>query len=179
MKKDDKKKIRNILRGKILLLKNRNTKAGSSFQVMKNVSLQYYDKTHLIIGNNVLLYENVRIFLDAENAVVEIGDNTFINDRSEIKCQSHVHIGKNCAISWDVTITDTDYHSIDGKPCCKPVNICDNVWIGCKAVILKGVTIGEGSVIAAGAVVNSDVPPHSLVGGVPSRILKENISWTK
>lgn len=52
--------------------------------------------------------------------------------------------------------------------------IHDNVWIGTRATILKGVTIGEGAIVAAGAVVTKNVPPHTLVGGVPAKIIKEN-----
>lgn len=59
----------------------------------------------------------------------------------------------------------------------KPISIGDHVWIGLNATILKGVTIGEGSVIAAGSVVVKDVPAHTLVGGIPAKVLKENIEW--
>ena len=59
----------------------------------------------------------------------------------------------------------------------KPIEIGDHVWIGLRAIILKGVKIGNGSVIAAGAVVTRDVPPYSLVAGVPARVIKENIYW--
>ena len=55
--------------------------------------------------------------------------------------------------------------------------IHDNVWIGTRATILKGVTIGEGAIVAAGAVVNKNVTPHTLVGGVPAKIIKENFFY--
>lgn len=58
-----------------------------------------------------------------------------------------------------------------------PVVICDKVWIGARATILCGVTIGKGSIVAAGAVVTKDVPAYCLVGGVPAKILKTNIEW--
>lgn len=66
---------------------------------------------------------------------------------------------------------------IGGKEKSAPIHIGNHVWIGARATILKGVTIGDGAVVAAGAVVNKDVPPNTLVGGVPARIIKENISW--
>lgn len=56
------------------------------------------------------------------------------------------------------------------------VCIKDDVWIGCNSVILKGVTIGEGAVIAAGALVSTDVPPYAVVGGVPAKVLKKRFS---
>ena len=59
----------------------------------------------------------------------------------------------------------------------KPIKIGNHVWIGQRATVLKGVTIGDGAVIAAGSIVTRDVPPHSLVGGIPAKVLKENVEW--
>ncbi len=92
-------------------------------------------------------------------------------------CKDNVTIGSDCAISWDVTIMDTDYHSIEGNSDTASVTIGNKVWIGCKATILKGVTIGDGAVIAAGALVTRDVPPNSVVAGVPAKVVKSNIHW--
>lgn len=69
-------------------------------------------------------------------------------------------------ISWDVIIMDTDQHSIHGNlPVAKPVQIGDRVWIGCRVIILKGVTIGDDAVTAAGATVTKDVPAGAVVAG--------------
>ena len=96
---------------------------------------------------------------------MRIGDHTYLNRRSEIKCMDSVSIGSHCAIAWDVSIMDTDYHSIDQKQMTRPVSIGNHVWIGCKSIILKGVTIGDGAVIAAGSVVNCNIPSKTLWGG--------------
>ena len=109
---------------------------------------------------------------------MRIGDHTFINRRTEIMCRERVSIGQHCAISWDVTIMDTDYHHINGISLARPVVIEDHVWVA-KSTILKGVTIGQGSIVAAGSLVNRDVPPFSLVGGVPAKILKRDVKWSK
>lgn len=58
-----------------------------------------------------------------------------------------------------------------------PINIGNHVWIGLRAIILKGVTIGDGAVIAAGAVVTNNVPANSVVAGVPARVMSENVNW--
>ena len=58
-----------------------------------------------------------------------------------------------------------------------PITIGENVWIGCRALILKGVTIGDGAVVAAGAVVTKDVPANCVVAGNPAKIIKENVVW--
>lgn len=135
----------------------------------KNTSIQ--------LGYKVRLRRNVGIYLDGENATLTIGDKTMINRRSEICCKERISIGSSCAISWDVCIMDTDYHFIEGVSNTAPVVIGDNVWIGCKSIILKGVTIGDGAVIAAGSVVTSDVPKNCVVGGNPAKILKQNVIW--
>jgi acetyltransferase-like isoleucine patch superfamily enzyme len=57
------------------------------------------------------------------------------------------------------------------------VTVGDKVWIGARVTVLKGVTIGDGAVVAAGALVTDDVPPRALVGGVPARVLRENVTW--
>lgn len=95
-----------------------------------------------------------------------IGNGTYLNRNTEIIAQQEVRIGRDCMIAWDVVIMDTDQHSIDGSPpVAKPVIIGNNVWIGCRAIILKGVQIGDQAVIGAGAIVTHDVPPGGIVTG--------------
>lgn len=130
--------------------------------------------------NRVFLYPNTRISVDGVNkkAILEIGEYTQIGDRTEIHVGNKVSIGKNCAISWDVCILDRDYHYFNSnKEEAKEIIIEDNVWIGCRATILKGVKIGKGSVIAANSVVTKDVPERCCVAGNPAKVIKENIYW--
>ena len=94
-----------------------------------------------------------------------------------IRCWESISIGYDCQIANDVYICDSDSHYINGVRNTNPIIIEDNVWIGNKAQILEGVTIGTGSVVAAGAVVTKSVPPHCLVGGVPAKIIKTDITW--
>ena len=101
---------------------------------------------------------------------------------SLIQCANHITIGDNCAIAGDVLIQDTDFHPVmdeDGnpKPISKPIHIGNHVWICAKATILKGVTIGDGAIVAAGAVVTKDVPARCVVAGNPGKIVKENVVW--
>lgn len=110
---------------------------------------------------------------------LELGDNSFFNSNCKIRCHQLIKIGDGCAISHDATIMDSDAHELNGEVKTKPVIIGNRVWIGSRVMILPGVTIGDGAVIAAGAVVSKDVPAESLVGGVPARILKEQVDWKK
>ena len=89
----------------------------------------------------------------ADLAVLRIGAHTIIGDRTHVNCQTSISIGTHCAISRDVEILDADMHTIvteDGQvlPNRAPVVIEDRVWIGTRALILKGVTIGHDSIVA-------------------------------
>ena len=115
-----------------------------------------------------------------ENAILRLGES-FINKNSSINCFKEIDIGNDCVISENVIIRDSDNHKLirDEYEKEKKILIEDHVWIGINAVILKGVHIGKGAVIAAGSVVTKDVPENCLVGGVPARIIKENIEWQR
>jgi len=144
------------------------------------------------IGNHVSCYAGVSFAL-GKNATCKIGDFSLING-AMIMAEEYIEIGSYCLISWNVGIADSDFHPIDAaqrrldvmalapyfkdKPPrppigARPVIIKDNVWIGFNAVILKGVTIGDNSIVAAGAVVTKSVPPNVAVAGNPAVVVKE------
>ncbi len=114
-------------------------------------------------------------------ANLHIGERTHIQARTHINCFESIIIGERCAISWDCEILDTDIHRlvVDGQPRARtgPVLIGDRVWIGARSIILKGVTIGDHAVVAAGSVVTRDVPPRTLVAGNPARVIREISGW--
>jgi acetyltransferase-like isoleucine patch superfamily enzyme len=129
------------------------------------------------IGNGFrVLAAHVAVELGAgEYGRITIGDNTFINSGTSIGSLSSVTIGNNVAIGNYVLILDSDYHNpLDHtKPGAKaPIVIGDNVWIGARSTILKGVTIGEHAVVAAGAVVTKDIPAYAFVAGVPAKLIR-------
>lgn len=110
-------------------------------------------------------------------ATLEIGSQTFINYGCSIASTLLVRLGAHCNIGSHVIIMDNDFHRLEPErrnemPDSAPIILEDNVWIGVRAVILRGVTIGTGSVIAAGSVVAKDVPPRSLAGGVPAKVIR-------
>lgn len=134
----------------------------------------------LVISGKVALGPGVFVIVN-RNANLCIGDGTYVAADSKVYAHKQIIIGKNCAIAWNVTIIDTDFHShgedrLYSSPT-NPIKIGDNVWIGCNYTILKGVVIGDGAIVAAGSVVTKDVPPKCLVAGNPAKIVKENISW--
>ena len=134
-------------------------------------------QSRLIVHGSFSIYSNADISVN-EGATLEIGGG-FVNHGARIHCFNSIKIGKWVYIGDDVAIRDSDGHEVIGSdiPVSMPIVIEDHCWIGAKVTLLKGVTIGEGSVVAAGSVVTQDVPPHTLVAGVPARVVKENVSW--
>src|SRR5437764_8050773 len=117
----------------------------------------------------------------AANASLAIGDAVYINERVRIDVHDSITIGAGCALSWDVLVMDTDYHHLaiggEERPVRTPIVIGDNVWIGTRSVVTKGVTIGTGAVIAACSVVTRDIPSRCLAAGVPARVIHEDVEW--
>lgn len=143
------------------------------------------------IGDNVTLYStprnyfahlssSVRMFTEGPNALIKIGNNTRINGAT-IHAKGLITIGANCLVAANTSIVDSNGHKncchspherINSKDSSKDIIIEDNVWIGLNCLILKGVKIGEGSIIAAGSIVNSDIPPKSIARGNPANVVK-------
>lgn len=171
------KLIKESIVGAIISIKTRN-KFGSVLGkglpkiLLKNGSINF--------NNRVFLYPNIKLSVNGKNekAILDIGEFTQIGDRTEIHVGKKVSIGKNCAISWDVCIMDRDYHELDSI--CEKIEeviIGNNVWIGCRSTILKGVNIGDGAIIAAGSVVTKNVPSNTCVAGNPAKIIKKDVVW--
>jgi len=143
--------------------------------------VQLGSRAELNIDGNVVIGPGVRLLVGPE-AVLTIGDFTRITSNTRIFVKRKISIGSHCQISWDVQIMDTDFHKIFDeqdhlKPNTKPITIGDHVWVGSRVVILKGVTIGDSAVIAAGRIVTRDVPARGLVAGNPARVICTNIKW--
>ena len=125
-------------------------------------------------------YSVIESFACINNAVgdVIIGDHTRVGLHNTII--GPVEIGSHVNLAQGITVTALNHNFSDASKrideqgvSTSPVTIEDDVWIGANAVILPGVTIGEHCVVAAGAVVTKDVPPHSLVAGVPAKVIKK------
>jgi acetyltransferase-like isoleucine patch superfamily enzyme len=145
-----------------------NSRFFPSQMVMRENSLLQLNGTfRMFAGCNVSVNQGASLVLG----------NSYSNYNLNLSCFERIEIGDGVEISENVTIRDSDNHSINGQKVSAPVKIGDHVWIGINATVLKGVTVGDGAVIAAGAVVVKDVPPRALVGGVPAVIIKENIDW--
>jgi len=142
-------------------------------------------ETRLLLEPNATMTINggFSMYCNSYIRVIEDGElilhGGFINENVQITCASCITIGRGCAIARDVIIRDYDAHTIEtpGFEIKKPIKIGNNVWIGSRAMILKGVTIGDGSIIAAGAIVTKDIPAGCVAAGNPAKVIKENIKW--
>ena len=107
---------------------------------------------------------------------ITVGRNVFINSGCTFQDQGGISLGDGTLVGHQVSIA-TINHDMDpekrGSMTFRPVTIGKDVWIGDHASILPGVTIGDGAVVAAGAVVTKDVPPRTVVGGVPARVIRQ------
>lgn len=106
---------------------------------------------------------------------IQFGQDVFINSGCHFQDQGGIKIGNGALIGHNVVLA-TINHDLDPAQNRKnhyaPITIGDHVWIGSNATILSGITIGDWAVVAAGAVVTKDVPPKTIVGGVPARVIK-------
>lgn len=113
-----------------------------------------------------------------EQAQIVIGSNCAFSNNVTIVSTLSVQLGESCLIGDMVMIFDSDFHGIApderrtvGKSA--PVRIGNNVWLGSRVMVLKGVTIGDNSVVAAGSVVVRDVPADSIAAGVPAKVIRK------
>lgn len=114
-------------------------------------------------------------------AEIRIGNGTFINNGfCAIAEYSSITIGRRCLIGTNVEIIDSDFHGLEVRDRhrstaagCRPVRIEDDVFLRSNSRVLKGVTIGRGSVVANGSVVTRDIPPFTIVGGNPARVIRQ------
>ena len=133
----------------------------------------------LVVGDRVrLLSTPATLQIDvAPGAELTIGDRVFINYGCSIGAMQSIRIGARTLFGPHVIVMDNDFHTLDPDrreeiPPSKPIVIGENVWLCARAIVLRGVTIGDGSVIGAGSVVSRDIPPRVLAAGSPIKILR-------
>lgn len=165
------------------LFRARCSRVGPGLQMEK---LPYITgEGRILLGSRVRLSGKSSIGFNSRFGIPEfsVGDNTFIGHACSFALARSITIGSDCLLASSVHVADNDGHPLDpdrrrrGLPVSpddvKPVVIEDNVWIGTGAHIMKGVTIGAGSVVGAASVVTKDVPPFAVVAGCPARVLKQ------
>ena len=137
----------------------------------------------VLIKGNVIIGHGSRIVV-GKNGVLTLGDNFACTANMSLVCFKRITIGDDVLISWDTLIMDTDFHQMvrDGetKPKEKDVVFGNHVWIGCRTTILKGSSLPNNSVVAAGTIVRGKfIDDNVLIGGNPAKIINGNVDWTK
>ncbi len=183
------------------LLLNRHAQIDNS-SIIEGMNLDLRNpvdnKQYLTIGKDCMIHAN--IIFESQAGEVIIGDRVFLGN-STIISRTKVEFGNDIFVAWGAYFYDHDSHSLDYKERrkdilrqlddyhtkkpnfiyskdwsvvnTKPIKICDDAWIGMHVTILKGVTVGEGAIVAAGSVVTKDVPAWTVVAGNPAQVVKE------
>ena len=164
------------------LLRYRCKKVGKNLMVFGNFMLE--GNGDVYIGDNCTIHNNVAIFVGRHiipGAEIRIGDNCNIAHGVCLDAAKSITIGNNCMIAGGTIILDNDSHPLSVQArrngdrldvdTIKPVVIEDDVWIGERCVIMKGVTIGRGSIVSAGSVVVRSIEPMKIAMGVPARVV--------
>jgi acetyltransferase-like isoleucine patch superfamily enzyme len=175
------RRLRSVLSGELLVGPDTRWDAG-------RVEVRGGIGSRVEIGAESLIQGS--LVLERAGAVIRIGDRSFVGARTVIGCAEHIEVGNDVLISFDVIVMDHDGHAMNAVHRAsdvqdwrsgqkdwthvrrRPIRICDRSWVGARATLLKGVTIGEAAVVAAGAVVTRDVPPGVVVAGNPARVIE-------
>ena len=159
---------------------------GASICSPTNISKFQINWPHqLSIGHNCVFEQNLIFKYDStwrNGPNIIIGDNCFIGNSTEFNISERISIGNNCLIASNCKFIDHDHGFSEinklirlQDPKITPIIIEDNVWIGTSCIILKGVSIGSGSVIGAGSVVTKNVPPNEVWCGTPAKFLRKRL----
>ncbi|RNL56902.1 acyltransferase [Pedobacter jejuensis] len=166
---------------------------GATFYSEAKVNNLANNQSKIVLGSNTHVRGELGVF--NYGGQINIGENVYVGEQTKIMSGESIVIGNNVLISHNVNIADSSAHEIDyldrahahlkmlkyghpkekGSVQTSPIVIEDNVWINFNSIILKGVHIGRGSIVAAGSVVTKDVPAFSLVAGVPAKVIKSLI----
>lgn len=158
-------------------LVNPNVNVGIKFKLADYTTFIIHENSKAVFGNYIDIRNNFNLVL-GENANLLIADNVFMNNNCSINCLDAICIGKNTLFGENVKLYDHN-HKYDMKKVyhnefkTAPIVIGENCWLGSNVIVLKGVSIGDNTIIGAGCVVHRDVPPNSIILNSQSNSIKE------
>lgn len=166
------------VRFRVLRARLRLGSVGEDLYLDSGVQLLRYPK-NIFLADHVVIKRNAELCACNSSANIRIGPRTTVGHYTFIYASEEIVIGADCLIAPFVYLVDSDHGTRRDLPINRqgnqtaPIRVGNDVWLGTGARILKGVTIGDGAVVAAGALVKEDVPPYTIVGGIPARSLGE------
>lgn len=148
-----------------------------------------HPRSVVIFGRNIHLGCHAQLIASPDNCIrlttwpskkcsgeIKMGDYCLISPGVRISAAESIQIGDNCMFAANVYISDSDWHGVYNRirpfRCTKPLVIANNVWLGERVIVCKGVTIGENAIVGAGSVVTKDIPANSIAAGNPARVIK-------
>ncbi|XHH09222.1 MAG: acyltransferase [Candidatus Bathyarchaeia archaeon] len=161
-------RLRAVFYKRAFLYAGKNLRIGGRIELSGKVS----------VGDDVTFAGGSAKLLARGNGAIKLGNNVYF-DKATIISTIKVEIGNDVIISRDALISDHNGFGLDGNPQVeKPIKIGNHVWIGMRSMFLKGVTIGENSIVGAMAVVTKDVEPNTVVVGNPAYKLRDTTGYT-
>ena len=155
----------------------------------KNTLFHIRGENNIIeIGDNCYIGEGCSFWMEGFNIRINIGANTTFTQLCHFNAQeknSVIHVGKGCMFSNHIIVRTSDAHPIYDIISSKrintalPVLIGDNVWIAPDTKIMKGANIGNGCIIGSNTMVNKEIPNNCLAVGMPAKVVKRNVRWTR
>ena len=143
-------------------------------------------KGYISISNGKIIFNGKCNFgegfgISVESGELSFGNNFYANRNFLIECHEKIILGKDVLIGWNVSIRDTDGHSVNRQPFVEAIEIKDHVWISSDVTVLKGSCITDGSIIACNSTVCGIKmkDKNCLIGGTPAKIIKKNVEWTE
>lgn len=142
----------------------------------------YFSKDSMMILHGFTVIAQGSVFRMDEGTSIEIGKNFFCNKNCFFRSSNQIIFSDECLLGWNVQINTSDGHPIlhngNMKPSDLPIRVGKHVWITSNVIITKGVSIADGCIVAQGAVVVKSIQEaNSLVGGIPAKIISNNIDW--
>lgn len=156
--------------------------------ILYNLKFHIRGSNHVVeIGKNCRFTRSGLIWLEDDGCTLSIGQGTTMVDATLAVTEpgSRIAIGEECMFANDIDVRCGDSHSILDAASGKRINYAEDVtigrhvWIAAHTIILKGVTIGENSVIASGAIVTRSCDPGSILAGNPAKVIRKGISWQR
>ena len=168
-----------IGRGNVLVIGKGTSIQESNIRIRGN-------NNRIIIGENCRIRKNCSFWITGDNSAIILGNNVTMQHANHFNTNEGrvITIGDDCMLANNIIIRTSDDHGIfDMKTkvrlnAAKDVAIGKHVWIAPNSRIMKGVIVGEGSVIGSNAIVTRDIPSNALAVGIPAKVVKENIIWS-